>query len=130
MAKPTVASRLQRRFIVMSTDHDLIAALNNARPEGWEMVAATELDQIGEFHDVLLHRFMLLDLDDAALDALDIIRTIRMEYMLNIAIFCFGGDAELRDEARLNRADRFFERDEIVEKMKLFCHQYRWGDET
>lgn len=130
MTKPTVEARLQRRFIVMSSDQALIDALEQSRPEGWELVVATDLDQIGEFHDVLLHRFLLLDLDDRALDALDIIRTIRMEYMLNIAIFCFGGDAELRDEARLNRADRFFERDEIVEKMKLFCHQYRWGDES
>lgn len=130
MTKPTVEARLQRRFIVMSSDQALIDALEQSRPEGWELVVATDLDQIGEFHDVLLHRFLLLDLDDRALDALDIIRTIRMEYMLNIAIFCFGGDAELRDQARLNRADRFFERDEIVEKMKLFCHQYRWGDES
>lgn len=130
MAKPTVEARLQRRFIVMSSDQALIDALDRSRPEGWEMVVATDLDQIGEFQDVLLHRFLLLDLDDGALDPLDIVRTIRMEYMLNVAIFCFGGDAELRDEARLNRADRFFERDEIVEKMKLFCHQYRWGEES
>ena len=45
---------------------------------------------------------------------------------LNIPIFCFGGTRELRDRARLARADRYFERAEIVDKMLLFCEQYRW----
>ena len=49
-----------------------------------------------------------------------------MELMLNVPIFCFGGVADVRDEARLSRADRFFEREEIVEKMQLFCKQYQW----
>lgn len=50
-----------------------------------------------------------------------------MDLMLNIAIFCFGGTAEARDDARLSRADRFFERAEIATKLALFCEQFGWG---
>lgn len=129
MTEPTVDARLARKFIVLSSDQALPAALRQALPEGWQMVEVRDLSEMGEFQDILLHRFILLDLDEtAAFDPLEVIRQVRMDMMLNIAIFCFGGDAGLRDEARLARADRFFERSEIVEKMKLYCHQYRWGD--
>ena len=126
MAEPTIAARLQRKYIVISTDDALVERLRAATPHGWEMVHARDLHELGEFQDVLLHRFLLLDLE-AEIDAIETIREIRTELMLNIAIFCFGGSAALRDEARLNRADRFFERSEIVEKMLLYCDQYGWG---
>lgn len=126
MAEPTIAARLQRKYVVMSTDDALVERLRAATPQGWEMVHAQDLYQLGEFQDVLLHRFLLLDLE-AETDSIEAIREIRTELMLNIAIFCFGGSAELRDEARLNRADRFFERSEIVDKMLLYCDQYGWG---
>ena len=129
MATPTIEARRQRKFIVMSTDQALLGVLRAALPDGWQLVETLDLDDLGEFQDILLHRFMLLDLDDsAAFDPLDVIRTVRMEYMLNVPIFCFGGAPDVRDEARLSRADRFFERNEMVEKMSLFCHQYRWGE--
>lgn len=129
MAKPTIAARLQRKYVVMSGDDSIVARLGAATPEGWEIVAAHELAELGEFQDVLLYRFLLLDLDEEIrFDPIDVVRELRNELMLNIAIFCFGGSPELRDEARLNRADRFFEREEIVEKMLLYCHQYRWGE--
>ena len=129
MATPTIEARRQRKFIVMSTDQALLGVLRAALPDGWQLVETLDLDDLGEFQDILLHRFMLLDLDDsAAFDPLDVIRTVRMEYMLNVPIFCFGGEPDVRDEARLSRADRFFERNEMVEKMNLFCHQYRWGE--
>ncbi|MFZ5555371.1 MAG: hypothetical protein ACOZDY_01400 [Pseudomonadota bacterium] len=128
MSAPTVADRLARKLIVMTADGALVEALRAALPEGWSMTVCTELGQVGDYHDVLLHRFMLLDLDeDAAFDPLAVIEQVRMEMLLNIAIFCFGGDAALRDRARLARADRFFGRDEIVEKLPLYCDQYGWG---
>ena len=129
MTVPTIEARMQRKFIVMSTDQALLDTLLAALPEDWQLVETLDLDELGEFQDILLHRFMLLDLDDcAAFDSLDVIRRVRMEYMLNVPIFCFGGAPDVRDEARLSRADRFFDRNEIVEKMLLFCHQYRWGE--
>lgn len=130
MATPTIASRLQRRFIIMSSDQRLLAHLRDELPAGWEMTATLSLDDLGGFQDILQYRFMLLDLDDCeAFDPLDVIRQVRMELMLNIAILCFGGAPDVRDEARLARADRFFERAEIIDKMKVFCGQYGWGSE-
>ena len=127
MAIPSIESRLQRKFIVMTRDDALLASLRGALPEGWEMVETLDLEGLGGFQDILLHRFILLDLDEYdAFDPLDVIRMVRMELMLNVPIFCFGGVADVRDEARLSRADRFFEREEIVEKMQLFCKQYQW----
>lgn len=129
MAIPTVEARRQRKFIVMSTDESVMERLRDNLPEGWEMVHALDLDELGGFEEILLYRFILLDLDAAeAFDPLEVIRQVRMELMLNVPIFCFGGEPDVRDEARLNRADRFFDRDEMVEKMKLYCQQYRWGD--
>lgn len=113
----------------MSGDQRMFAELRTRTPFGWALTEATGLDELGEFHEILLHRFLLLDLDEATLfDPVEIVRDIRTELLLNIPIFCFGGSAELRDEARLNRADRFFERDEIVDKMLVYCKQYDWGD--
>lgn len=127
MAIPTIESRLQRKFIVMTRDASLIASLRDELPDGWQMVESLNLEDIGSYQDILLHRFILLDLDEyEAFDPLDVIRMVRMEWMLNVPIFCFGGEPNVRDEARLSRADRFFERTEMVEKMKLFCQQYQW----
>ena len=127
MAIPTIESRMQRKFIVMTQDKALLAVLRAALPAEWQMVETHDLEEIGGFQDVLQHRFILLDLDAyEAFDPLDVIRAVRMELMLNVPIFCFGGAPDVRDEARLSRADRFFERDEITEKMKLFCQQYQW----
>ena len=130
MAEPSIERRLQRKFIVMSSDAALKAELRANVPPGWEMTETYNLDDLGSFQDILLYRFILLDLEDYdAFDPLDVIRQVRMDMMLNVAIFCFGGDEDVRDEARLSRADRFFERAEMVEKMQVFCHQYRWGGE-
>lgn len=128
MVNPTIERRLQRKFIVMTTDEDLLRELRTQLPHDWELVVARDLAEIGEFQDVLLHRFVFLDLDDTRCDPLEIIREMRMELMLNVPIFCFGGTREIQDEARMLRADRFFPRDQVVEQMKVFCHQYRWGE--
>lgn len=126
MAQPTVASRLRRRFALLGNDAGLGQALREALPEGWEMVQSARVSDLGDFAEILQHRFLLLDLDDPGLDALDAIDTLRRELMLNIAIICIGGDAALRDAARLARADRFFGRTEAVGVMQRFCAQYGW----
>lgn len=130
MSEPTIAARLQRKFILMSNDAALHDALQAALPEGWQMVATLDLESLGTFDQILLYRFIFLDLDCVTdqFDPQDAIRQVRMEWMLNVAIFCFGGSDDERDQARLNRADRFFERDEAVARLEQFCHQFRWGE--
>lgn len=128
MAEPTIARRLERKFIVMTRDRAILEGLRAHLAEEWDMVVVTDLEEIGDWHEILLHRFLLLDLDEIdAFDPLDVIRALRMEYMLQIAVFCFGGDRDLRDEMRLARADRFYERDEIVGMLPQFLAQYGWG---
>ena len=127
MAAPTVGSRLERRCIVMSDDDALIAQLRSRLPEDWTLVATTDLAEVGAFEDVLQFRFILLDLDvPEKLDPLDVVRQVRGDMMLNVPIFCFGGARELRDEARLARADRFFERAEVGDRLVTFCEQFGW----
>ncbi len=126
MAQPTVASRLQRKFVLFSSDAALGAAPAAARPGPWGITQTIDLATLGDFAEILQYRFMLLDLDDAAFDPLDVIDTVRRELMLNIAILCIGGDGPLRDAARLARADRFFEHTAAVDVMQQFCHQYDW----
>jgi len=127
MAAPTIESRRRRRFILLSTDQALATALRGALPDGWEMAATADLETLGGFEEILQHRFVLLDLEDAALDPLAAIAHLRRDLMLNIAIFCLGGTQDTRDAARLARADRFFERAEAAERMRQFCAQYGWG---
>lgn len=130
MTTPTIAARLQRKFVLMTHDTVLQASIQAAVPEGWDMVVTLDLDELGGFEQILLYRFIFLDLDALTddFDPQDAIRKIRMELMLNVAIFCFGGSDDERDQARLNRADRFFDRGEMLERLPQFCHQYRWGD--
>jgi len=127
MASPTIESRRRRRFILLSSDESLAASLRAALPEGWEMTVATDADALGGFEEILQHRFLLLDLDDAAFDPLATVAHLRRDLMLNIAIVCLGGLKDMRDAARRARADRFFERAEAVERMRQFCAQYGWG---
>jgi hypothetical protein len=49
-----------------------------------------------------------------------------MEYQINLPVFCFGGDEDIRDEMRLSRADRFFDREEMLERLPEFLRQYDW----
>ena len=127
MAEPTVGSRLERRCILMSNDRALAAALRSRLPQGWSMIETADLAEIGDFADVLQCRFILLDLDaHEALDPLEAVRQVRGDMMLNLPIFCFGGTGELRDAARLARADRFFEREEIADRLAAFCGQFGW----
>jgi hypothetical protein len=91
------------------------------------MTVAADVDALGGFAEILQHRFLLLDLDDPALDPAAAVTQLRRDLMLNVAVVCLGGTQALRDAARLARADRFFERAEAVERMRQFCAQYGWG---
>lgn len=126
MAQPTVASRLQRRLALISSDMALAGQMRAALPEGWALTQTADLAELGDFAAVLQYRFLLLDLDATGFDPLEVIDTVRRELMLNIAILCIGGDPALRDAARLARADRFFGRDAAVGVMLQFCSQYDW----
>ena len=121
----TVEARLARKLIVFSDDAALRDEVARALPARWEATFAGSAAEVGEFQDVLLHRFALLDLDSGA-DPVDTVREIRGEMLLNIPIFCFGGDAAARDAARLARADRFFERGEIVARLPALCEGFAW----
>lgn len=52
--------------------------------------------------------------------------TPTIESRLKRRFIVMSGDESLRD-ARLARADRFFERAEIATKPALFCEQFGWG---
>ncbi len=124
---PSIRDRMRKRFIVVSSDRDLNGAIAAAVPAGWEMVAVTDLEDLGTWQEILLHRFLLLNLDDAAVeDPVGLVDTIRREYQLNIAIFCIGGDQGQRDTARMARADRFFGREEILARLPEFFAQFGW----
>lgn len=128
MSAPTVASRLRRRCILMTRDAALERTLRAALPTGWEMATTLELAALGGFEEILQHRFMLLDLDESeAFDPLDVLRALRVELMLNVPAFCFGGSAAQRDAARRARGDRFFDRAEVVARLPAICGQYGWG---
>ncbi len=128
MASPTISSRMRRRFILMSRNARLADELRAALPEKWEMNCVTSLEAIGGFEEILQHRFMLLDLEESqAFDPLDVLQELRVDLMLNLPVFCFGGAQELRDAARLARADRFFGHEEIIARLPGFCAQYGWG---
>ncbi|MEJ2509219.1 MAG: hypothetical protein P8009_07045 [Gammaproteobacteria bacterium] len=128
MSEPTIERRLQRKFILMSADPEMRRQVADLAGEDWETVTITDLEEIGDWHEILLHRFLLLDLDEVeAFDPLDVINLLRREYMLNIAVFCFGGDGDIRDEMRMARADRFFDRDELLAMLPEFFKQYGWG---
>jgi hypothetical protein len=127
MATPTIAARLRRRFLLMTTDVAVREQLQAQVPTDWEMVAITSLDEAGDWNEILLYRFLLLDLDEVEVfDPIDVIRTLRMEYLLQIAVLCFGGDADIQDEMRMSRADRFYTREEIVTVLPQFLAQYAW----
>ncbi len=128
MSEPTIAARLQHKLLLLTNDATLRDGLQHALPDGWVMHATLDLDSLGSFEQLLLYRFAFLDLDclTDTFDPQDAIRKVRMEWLLNVPIFCFGGSADERDAARLNRADRFFERDEAAERLIQYCHQFRW----
>jgi hypothetical protein len=127
MSEPSIARRLERRIILMTRDPEMIRNVDATLEPPWQLVTVTDLEDLGAWNEVLLHRFLLLDLDEVeAFDPLDVIRMLRMEYQINLPVFCFGGDEDIRDEMRLSRADRFFGREEMLERLPDFLRQYDW----
>jgi hypothetical protein len=127
MSEPTIARRLERRIIVMTRDTEMLSKLQACVEPPWGLVPVTDLEDLGPWNEVLLYRFLLLDLDEVdVFDPLDVIRILRMEYQINLPVFCFGGDADIQDEMRLSRADRFFTREEMLERLPEFLRQYDW----
>jgi hypothetical protein len=110
----------------MTHDAAMVERLRFAAAPGWELVAATELAELGGFAELLQYRFLLVDLDDASCDPVEVIRSVRTKLMLNLPIFGFGGSPEVCDAARIARADRLFSRAEIAEKLPAFCEQFGW----
>ena len=124
---PSVAERLARKLIVFSGDAALREDIARSLPEGWQASYAASASDVGEFQDVLLHRFALLDLEPGdGSDPVETVREIRSEMLLNIPIFCVGGTAAARDAARLARADRFFERGELAALLPRLCDGFAW----
>ena len=123
-----IGARLRRRFVVMTADRVLIDAIQRVTPEGWGMAAATDLAEVGEWQEILLHRFLLLDLDEREyFHPVEVLEEIRTRLQINIPVFGFGGDQELRAAARLARCDRFFGREEMVLRLPDFFTQFGWG---
>ena len=128
MASPTIAARLQHKMILMTDDNQIVEAVQQALPEGWQLLVTLDLDSLDSYAALLLYRFVFLDLDLLTddFDPQDVLRKIRMEWMLNVPVFCFGGSENEREEARLNRGDRFFERAEVAERVLQYCGQFGW----
>lgn len=127
MAAPTVESRLRRRVLLMTPRAGIAEVVRAALPEGWDLVCTIEPEAAGGLEELIQFRMVLLDL--AAADGwwpVDVVTQLRSDLLLNVPILCFDGDDETRDEARLARADRFFERDELMAKLPQFCAQLGW----
>jgi hypothetical protein len=127
MPAPTIESRRRKRAVIMTANAAACHALASALPEDWEWLEFIDFGELGGFEDVLQLRFILVDLErSAAWDAIDAITHVRSELTLNVPIFCFGGDAENRDRARMAGADRFFAPEALVEELPEFCRQFGW----
>ncbi len=124
MPAPTIASRLARKAVLFSGDAALRAALAAKLPEGWSLTPARAVGDVGGFQDLLLHRFVLVDLDAGGGE--EIVREIRSGMMLNVPLFCFGGAEAARDAARAARADRVLARAELEELLPQLCEQFGW----
>ncbi len=127
MTHPTIEARLQKRIIVMSTDEAFMEEIRGLLPPGWKLEWITDVDQLGDWHELLLYRFLLLDLDEVdTFDPLEVIRQLRLQYQINLPVFCFGGDADIQDEMRLSRADRCFDRQQLLQILPQFFERYNW----
>lgn len=127
MAAPTIERRLQKRFVLMTVDVAFESQVRQIAGDDWAVSRIVDLDDLGDWNDLLLYRFLLLDLDEVdTFDPIDVIRQIRMSYQINTPVFCFGGEEDIQDEMRLSRADRFFSRDELLAMLPQFCQQYDW----
>jgi hypothetical protein len=127
MAAPSIESRRRRRAFIMSTASNAILAIHGVLVEGWEALDGLSPDEVGGFEELLQLRFVVIDLAPSSdWDGLGAIAQIRSRHMLNVPIFCFGGDKERRDEARRCGADRCFDLPDLLEALPEFCRQFGW----
>lgn len=127
MVELSLSERLQKRFILFTSDASLIDELGSSLPDGWRLVTPQSLEELGDWAAILLHRFILLDLDDGARDPHALIKQLRYEMQVNIPVFCFGGDKALQDKMRSDRADRMLTREELPAFLLAAYEQYGWG---
>ncbi len=124
---PSIDDRLKKRVLWIGSDQELVADARSVLPEGWQLNSGGSLGDFGEWQDILLYRFLVLDLDaELAEDPVEIVDTVRREYQINIPIFCYGGRPDQRAAARSAGADRFFERSEILLRLQDFVRQFGW----
>ncbi|MCE5387933.1 MAG: hypothetical protein K0041_05060, partial [Acidithiobacillus sp.] len=113
--------------IWMGGDAEILAGARTLLPKEWSLTEAASLEEFSDWQEILLHRFLVLNLEEGAVEEpVEVVLQVRQEYQLNIPIFCYGGNQEIRMEARSARADRFFEREEILEKLPDFLRQFSW----
>lgn len=124
---PTIGRRLQPGFIVISTDEAMVGDLRAVAGEDWQVEPVASIDDIGDWGKILLYRFILMDLDSGPEDPGEEVRRIRQEYMVNTPVLCFGGDQDLRDRVRPEGADRFFDREELKQRLPEFMEAMGWG---
>ncbi len=124
-AGPTIADRLRRRVLVMSPDATLAERVAEVLGGEWEVERVDTIDALEEWHELLLRRFMVLDLEaGGAYDPLDVVERIRLEYQINLPIFCIGGEAGLRAEVIASRADRALEREAFFPLLESIKAQF------
>ncbi|MFP4561630.1 MAG: hypothetical protein ACLFRB_04830 [Thiohalorhabdus sp.] len=126
MSQPTISRRLQPGFIIVTTDDAIARELKEAAGEDWQVEVVPAIEDAGEWNEILLYRFILLDLEQGAGDPVEQLQRIRREYMINTPVLAFGGDKATWDRVRPEGADRLFERSEITAKLPEFMEALGW----
>ncbi|MEF8792796.1 hypothetical protein [Thiohalorhabdus sp.] len=124
---PTINRRLQPGFIIVTTDESLVRELQGVAGDDWEVLAVAAIEDAGEWNEILLYRFILLDLDSCAGDPAEQVRSLRQESMVNTPVIGVGGTKEEANRVRPQGADRFFARDEIADTLPDFLAALGWG---
>ncbi|MFA9459890.1 hypothetical protein [Thiohalorhabdus methylotrophus] len=126
MSEPTINRRLQPGFIIVTTDEGAARDLKEVAGEDWQVEVVPSIEEAGEWNEILLYRFILLDLAQSAADPVEQLQRIRREYMINTPVLGFGGTKEVWDRVRPEGVDRLFEREEIVGKLPEFMAALGW----
>lgn len=127
--QPTIQRRLQPSFIVVSTDDDLIARMRTQAGD-WKVTVTPVIDEVGEWHQILLYRFILFDLDHSGEEVAAQVERLRMQHMVNTPAFGVGGTQEQRDAARKAGCDRFFDRDGAAAEVAALQESLGWGNKA
>jgi hypothetical protein len=124
--QPTIQRRLQPSFILVSTDDELTRQLTAAAGD-WKVTVVPVVDEVGEWHQILLYRFIFFDLDHSGEDTAAQVERLRTQHLVNIPAFGLGGTQQQRDEARKAGCDRFFDRDEAEAELAALQESLGWG---